>query len=78
MKKQTKERKIVNGLIRTSILIGFIYTLYSTNAIQINVNAIRDIEVHINSGVIVMMVGAIFTLALHLGDRFYDRNQSQR
>lgn len=75
MKRQTKERKVVNALVKTSILAGFIYTLYSTHAIQINLNAIRDIELHINGGVILMLAGAILMLALHLGDKFYDSNK---
>lgn len=78
MKNQSKERKFVNVLIRTSILVGFIYTLYTTKAVQIDMSVIRDIEVHINGGVIVMMIGAILTLALRLGDKLYDRNSSQR
>ena len=72
MKKQTKERRIVNATIKASILAGFIYMLYSTKAIQISVNAIRDIELHINSGVIIMTAGAILMLALKLGDKLYD------
>lgn len=73
MKKEEKTyiRKATEQLGKALLMVGFIYLIYSTDAISVDYESLAETTLHINHGLIFMSIGCMVKIFLNVGDCIY-------